>query len=220
MKIDYWSMLAGSLTDLGFSERRDKEADRSTKWFESEEKSSHILPVYLRFMYKSKLKVLSTSIGWSDESTHLFITRMLREHWTAGYDWFEQTTLLKSPSILVFNLSETLGHQYGGKPVGDSLEAYQQALTQLGNFVVSENVQAMDANRLLALYQADSPPFAWKHCNAALRLAHIAAILAGRQDRLVVFDSCVANRLEQVEADVYTLGSAKDWAKALRLQLV
>jgi hypothetical protein len=220
MKIDYWSMLASSLKDLGFSERRDKETDRSTKWFESEEKSSHTLPVYLRFMYKSKLKVLSTSIGWSDASTHSFVTRMLREHWTAGYEWFEQTTLLKSPSILVFNLSEKLGYRYGGMPAGDSLEAYQQALTQLDNFVVSENVQAMDANRLLALYLADSPPFAWTHCNAALRLAHIAAMLLERQDRLVVFDSCVASRLVQIEADMYTLGSAKDWAEALRSHLI
>jgi hypothetical protein len=185
MKIDYWSMLASGLKDLSFSERRDKEIDRATKWFESEEKSSHTLPVYLRFMYKSKLKVLSTSIG-----------------------------------ILVFNLSERLGHRYGGMPAGDSLEAYQKALTQLDSFVVSENVRAMDANRLLTLYLADSPPFAWTHCNAALRLAHIAAMLLERQDRLVVFDSCVASRLVQIEADMYTLGSAKDWAEALRSHLI
>lgn len=219
MNIDYWKLLEGTLKKFGFTAYPCKRVDRATKWFVSKIGGTYAVPVYLRFVHKSKLKVLSTHVGWSDDSSHAFIVKMLQKHWIVGYEWFHQARLLDAPSVLVFNLSEELGHRYGGMPVGDSADAFEQALSGLGDFVLRENVQTVGTMRLLNLYLADTAPFAWEQCNSALRLAHIAALLVGDVDRLSEFDSCVESRFARIEADMFKLGSANEWVQALRSEV-
>lgn len=213
-----WTLLEAMLEKHSFKCFSAKQSSSLACWYVCDPLTSDVFSC-LRFVYKPKLQVLTTHLGWHHKDSSDFCLTALKADWPEGFSWLTEAGVLDAPCLSLFNLAGHLSWPLGGMPLGDRENTYENAVIKLDECLSDSNWWRIDTEGLFFRYVEDAEPFRWRSCNSAIRLAQIAGLCALYGNRTEVFEQCASAYSVLIEADMCGLGRASTWIAALRERL-
>ncbi|MCA1323611.1 hypothetical protein [Herbaspirillum sp. alder98] len=205
--------ITAEFEQLGFTIVNKRNAPlASGTWIENAGGSERAVRTFLWLAFKPASQIVSIRIGWRSDSAYEFCVDTMKESWGDGYRWFRDAKVLDVPCLQTFNLAQYMKWRFIGIRIDEFFDA---EVSRLKDVISSNGCIVNSSEELFDRYAREDVLASWFSGNAALRLGEIAGLsVLLKKDKEEVMQ--VANKyLKSIQQDMYSLGTAEQWVKAL-----